>query len=212
MNNKNYLCIHCRKYIPENVPCPNCESSSEDPRKTGLKNGLRQLNLKQLIRVMKFSGEMVLDTYNYQDGKFCPLAIALELDQTMIAPTHDKVFEELTKLGFKVYNTRGILGKFYTDNRRVDLQEAAMEIFYEKINEIAKQEKCLCLTLRDRCGPCEGGYHIFCNHIPHGTSEEAYQWFIKHPEITKSIKPVGNNEPYEKALKEINNLNRRKTS
>lgn len=107
----------------------------EDPRKTGLKNGLRQLSTVQLKRVLDYPGEMVLDTYNYDNGKFCPLAVALELDKTMVEPTHDKVFEELTQMGYKVYNTRGILGDFYTTNRLDDLTTAAKEVLQEKFEE-----------------------------------------------------------------------------
>lgn len=104
----------------------------EDPRKTGLKNGLRQLTIEQLQRVINYPDEMVLDSYNYEDGKFCPLAVALELDKTMKNPTHDKVFNELTELGYKVYNTRGIYGQYYTTNRKEDLLTAAKEVLEEK--------------------------------------------------------------------------------
>jgi hypothetical protein len=106
----------------------------EDSRKTGLKNGLRQLTVEQLQRIIDYPGEMVLDTYNYQDGKFCPLAIGLEIDKTMEKPTHDKVFGYLSLLGYKVYNTRGIEGQFYTVNRAEDLLEAAKEVLQEKVN------------------------------------------------------------------------------
>ena len=105
---------------------------NEDPRKTGLKNGLRQLTVEQIQRVIDYPGEMVLDSYNYEDGKFCALAVALELDKTMIVPTHEKVFETLTSMGYKVYNTRGIPGEFYTNNRLEDLLEAAKEVLQEK--------------------------------------------------------------------------------
>ncbi len=109
----------------------------DDPRKVGLKNGLRQLTIEQIQRVIDYPGEMVLDNYNYEDGKFCALAVALELDKTMISPTHDKVFETLTGMGYKVYNTRGIPGEFYTTNRLADLLEAAKEVLQEKIKENA---------------------------------------------------------------------------
>ena len=111
----------------------------EDPRKTGLKNGLRQLTAEQLQRVINYPGEMVLDSYNYQDGNFCALAIGVGLDKTMISPTHEKVFETLTSMGYKVYNTRGIPGEFYTNNRLEDLLEAAKEVLQEKIKENANQ-------------------------------------------------------------------------
>jgi hypothetical protein len=110
----------------------------EDPRKTGLKNGLRQLNIEQLQRVIDYPGEMVLDTYNYQDGNFCPLAIAVGLDQTMMVPSHDAVYQALTNMGYKVYNTRNIAGEYYTNNRLKDLLEAANEVLLEKQN--AKQQ------------------------------------------------------------------------
>lgn len=106
----------------------------EDPRKTGLKNGLRQLTIQELERVINYPGEMVLDTYNYEDGKFCPLAVGLKLDKTMGDPSHEKVFEVLTNMGLKVYNTRGIVGDFYTTNRKEDLLEAAKEVLQEKLD------------------------------------------------------------------------------
>lgn len=109
----------------------------EDPRKTGLKNGLRQLTIDQLKRVIEYPGEMVLDNYNYYNGCFCPLAVGVGLDQTMENPTHEKVFDKLTELGYKVYNTRGITGTFYTDNRLHDLLEAANEVLLEKQNDKA---------------------------------------------------------------------------
>ena len=73
--------------------------SMEDPRKTGLKNGLRQLTVDELRTVLNYEGEMVLDTFNYQDGKFCPLAVAIGLDK-MPDPTHEKVYDKLISLGY----------------------------------------------------------------------------------------------------------------
>ncbi len=106
---------------------------TEDPRKTGLKNGLRQLTIEQLKRVINYEGEMVYDTYNYHEGKFCALAIGVGLDHKMVNPTHESVFEMLDSLGYSVYNTRGIKGNFYTTNRKEDLLEAAKEVLKEKM-------------------------------------------------------------------------------
>lgn len=106
-----------------------------DPRRVGLKNGLRQLNIKQLRRVIDYPGEMVLDQFNYHEGKFCPLGVALGLDRTMTEPSHDKVFWALTHLGYDVYNTRGIVGQFYTTNRKADLLEVAQEVLEEKLEQ-----------------------------------------------------------------------------
>jgi hypothetical protein len=106
---------------------------SEDPRKTGLKDGLRQLTVAQLQRVISYPGDMVLDSFNYENGKFCPLAIGVGLDQTINEPTHNIVFDKLIEMGYKVYNTRGIEGQFYTTNRKDDLLEAAQEVLQEKL-------------------------------------------------------------------------------
>lgn len=113
---------------------------TEDPRKTGLKNGLRQLTIPQLRRVLSYPGEMVLDTYNYQDGKFCPLAVAVGLDKTMENPSHDSVFLQLNEMGYNVYNTRGIQGEFYTTHRRDDLIVAAQEVLTEKLAAVQSGE------------------------------------------------------------------------
>lgn len=104
----------------------------EDPRKTGLKNGLRQLTIKQLERVLNYEDEMIYDTYNYHEGKFCALAIGVGLDMKIVEPTHEKVFEMLETLGYNVYNTRDIEGEFYTSNRKEDLIIAAKEVLAEK--------------------------------------------------------------------------------
>lgn len=106
---------------------------SEDPRKTGLKKGLSQLTIKQLQRVIDYPNEMILDDYNYHEGKFCPLAIGLELDKTITDPTHEKISNILIDLDYKIYNTRGVKGEYYTTNRKEDLLETAKEVLEEKI-------------------------------------------------------------------------------
>jgi len=106
-----------------------------DARKEGLKNGLRQLTIEQLIRVKNYKGPMCLDTYNFHDYKYCPLAIGLGLDKIVKQPSHDKIFCILTLAGYSVYNTRGIDGKFYTgdyDERKKDLLIALDEVLKEK--------------------------------------------------------------------------------
>lgn len=106
--------------------------SAEDPRRTGLKNGLRQLSNEQLQRVLNYAGEMVLDTFNYHEGKFCPLAVAVGLPEAMQEPTDEKVRDALLAMGYKVFNTRGIVGEFYTTDRYRDLLEAAHEVIEER--------------------------------------------------------------------------------
>jgi hypothetical protein len=109
------------------------QSTKEDPRKTGLKNGLRQLTSAQIRRVLDYPIEkMALDDGNYIDGKFCPLAIALGIDETMKNPSDDRVHAVLTLLGYRVNNTRNVYGTFYTTDRGHDLHLAAMEVLRER--------------------------------------------------------------------------------
>lgn len=104
---------------------------SEDPRKTALKNGLRQLTLAQLLRVRDYPGPMCVDEWNYADGKFCPLAVAVGLDESVKEPTHETVYSILALMGFKINNTRGVPGEFYTVNREYDLRIALYEVIEE---------------------------------------------------------------------------------
>lgn len=105
----------------------------EDPRKTGLKNGLRQLTPEQIGKVLDYKGEILCDTYNYQDGKFCALAIGLGLD-SMENPTNEKVLQVMIDMGYKIANTKGIEGSFYREDRLPDLLEAAREVLLEKLD------------------------------------------------------------------------------
>ena len=116
----------------EECQMDNMQGVPEDPRKTGLKRGLRQLTKLQLENLLAYGGPMILDDCNYKDGVFCPLAIGVGLDK-MKNPTNKKVIEALESKGYSVYNTRGIKGTFYTDNRRRDLLIALMEVLQEKL-------------------------------------------------------------------------------
>ena len=109
--------------------------ATEDPRKTGLKNGIRQLTNEQIVRLLEWPDDLVLDTFNYLDGKYCPLAVAIGLPGQIAEPTHDKIFNELVERGYKVYNTRGICGEFYTTNRKEDLIIAAKEVLAERTSQ-----------------------------------------------------------------------------
>lgn len=108
----------------------------EDARKTGLKNGLRQLTNKQIEKVLNYPGPILLDSIehengNYREGKFCPLAIAFDLHH-MHNPSQTKVEEELRRQGLTIFNTRSIEGEFFTENRERDFKIAAQEVIDER--------------------------------------------------------------------------------
>lgn len=105
----------------------------EDPRKTGLKSGIRQLTDDQIRRTLEFPGEMAVDHGNYVNGCYCPLAIGVGLDKCAIKnPTNDSVSAILCLMGYKVNNTRGIKGEFFTTNRLADYKIAANEVLQER--------------------------------------------------------------------------------
>jgi len=106
----------------------------EDLRKSGLKNGIRQLETNQIVRTLTYDGKMAMDHGNYVDGKFCPLAIGAGLDRLewKIPPSDSAVTAMLHLLGFKVNNTRGIKGKFFRKNRERDYRLAAGEVLKER--------------------------------------------------------------------------------
>lgn len=99
----------------------------EDPRKAGLRRGLCQLTNEQLCAALAVPN-VVVDTFNYCDGNFCPLAVGIGLQKTMTDPTHEKVRLDLERRGFKVNNTKGIKGTFYTTDRDRDWRLLAHEI------------------------------------------------------------------------------------
>lgn len=135
----NAQCKYCKNY-PKRInkkwimqhrnDCNN--PNPEDPRKTGLKMGLRQLNVEQLQKVINYQGKLCLDNFNYENGKICPLGAALDLDK-IDNLSHEKVYNTLIKMNYVVYNTKGIEGKFYRENRQQDLIIAAKEVWSEKI-------------------------------------------------------------------------------
>lgn len=139
--------------------------ADEDPRKAGLKHGLRQLTSKQLDRVINYPREMVLDTFNYHEGKFCPLAVGLGLDETLRDPTNERVTEALTLLGYSIYNTRGIAGEFYQHPRRLeDLRIAAREVKQEKTRCDLKCVTCgiQCIATAGHGNNCQFEHHVTC--------------------------------------------------
>lgn len=87
------------------------------------------LTFEQLLRILDYDNEFLLDDCNYRDGKFCPLAVAFNLHETVSNPSDDIIRDEIVRIGnaqipdFAINPTKGIQGTFYTTNRRDDLME-----------------------------------------------------------------------------------------
>lgn len=108
---------------------------TEDPRKTALKNGLRQLSLEQIRRLWDYEGPLQLDKFNYKDGCYCPLAVGVGLHEWVVNPSHEKVYAILAMGGLIVNSTWEVDGEFYRDDRENDLWEAVYEVGQEKWEE-----------------------------------------------------------------------------
>lgn len=115
-----------------------------DPRKAALKEGIQQLRkheIERLIAHVEGGQPILLDRdeqghANVSGGVYCPLAVAVGIQahpHTVELDTDEGVAKFLTEwCGFKIYNTRGIAGEFYTNNRRDDLLVAAREVLSER--------------------------------------------------------------------------------
>ena len=101
---------------------------NEDPRKTKLRKGLQQLTSGQILRLLEAPADsMVVDEYFYKDGKYWPLAVALEVPSKISEPTNESVRDMIIEMGYDINPMKGVLGSYYTDNRYRDLVLLAKE-------------------------------------------------------------------------------------
>ena len=110
-----------------------------DPRHKILKERLQSLTKEQLKRLLDYPEEMIMDEFNYVDGRFCPLAVAFDLPKLLEGQflNNEVVRSKVEELGnlqmdnFQINPTKGIKGSFYTDNRKEDLLNLVCEILGE---------------------------------------------------------------------------------
>jgi hypothetical protein len=96
-----------------------------DLRYTTIKKRLQELTPEERQRLLENLDRVCFDTFNYDDrnNTFCPLAVALNLHNTMEHPTDEKVTQELSKRFSPVNVLRGTPGRFYRHpHRRHDLE------------------------------------------------------------------------------------------
>ena len=71
---------------------------------------------------------MVVDEYFYKDGKYWPLAVALEVPSKISEPTNESVRDMIIEMGYDINPMKGVLGSYYTNNRYSDLVALAQEV------------------------------------------------------------------------------------
>lgn len=105
-----------------------------DERYIATKERLSNLSIEQIHRITDNIDKVCFDTFNYnsEDNTYCPLAIALNLHESVLNPTDEKIQTEISKLFTPVNILKGTNGIFYTLNRRRDLINLCSEIIKEK--------------------------------------------------------------------------------
>jgi hypothetical protein len=93
-----------------------------DLRYEVIKERLSTLSKTEIQRILDRIDDICFDELNYdaQNHKFCPLAMAMNLD-TLPNPTDLKVKEAISKRFNPVNVIKGLQGDFYKDNRKADL-------------------------------------------------------------------------------------------
>jgi hypothetical protein len=108
--------------------------SIDDERYNAVLERFQCLSNEELTRIIDFQHLLCLDTYNYdpRTQKYCPLAIALNLHQTIKNPTDALIGEETAKRFLPVNILKGMPGLFYTTNRRLDILLLAIHILEKR--------------------------------------------------------------------------------
>jgi hypothetical protein len=93
-----------------------------DLRYETIKSRLATLTKNEIQRIVDNIDRICFDEVNYdaQSNKFCPLAIAMNLDR-LNNPTDELIKSEIAKRFTPVNVIKGIDGNFYKDNRKEDL-------------------------------------------------------------------------------------------
>ncbi len=101
-----------------------------DNRYQVIKDRLLQLSREEIQRIIDNVDILCLDTFNYdQDNKkYCPLALAMNLHNTIVNPTDSTIKSEIAKRFTPVNVISGVHGNFYRDNRKDDIIKICKEI------------------------------------------------------------------------------------
>jgi len=88
-----------------------------------IKERLSNLSKHEIQRILDRIDDVCFDELNYdaQNHKYCPLAIAMNLNTLLPNPTDKKVKEAISKRFNPVNVIKGIKGEFYRNNRKSDL-------------------------------------------------------------------------------------------
>lgn len=91
-----------------------------DDRYWLIRERFKTLSKEQLRRMRDNIDVTLFDEFNYKEGKFCPIGIALNLHKTIENPTHESVKEAIARVYTPSNMLKGVDGQFYhgTDEQR----------------------------------------------------------------------------------------------
>lgn len=99
-----------------------------DERFKIIRDRLSTLTREEIQRIVDKVDLLCLDTFNYDEGKYCPLAVAMNLHQTVDNPTDQKIRAAIATRFTPVNVISGVEGNFYRENRKDDILKICNEI------------------------------------------------------------------------------------
>jgi len=106
-----------------------------DKRYQVIKDRLSNLQRNEIERIIINADLLCLDEFNYdeQNKKYCPLAIGMNLHNTVDNPTDQKIKREISKRFTPVNVIAGVDGSFYRNNRKDDILKVCKEILSNEL-------------------------------------------------------------------------------
>ncbi len=110
----------------------------KDHRYDLMRERLSQLRSDQLLQIVDNIDIVLFDEYNYYDGRFCPMGVALRCHE-LPNPTDLSVKEMIGKRFTPTNMLKGVTGEFYhgtDEERRRDLLALCNELLQEKYESL----------------------------------------------------------------------------
>lgn len=106
----------------------------EDLRYKLAKERLETLSKEELQRILDDIDKCTWDTWNYEKetDQFCPIAIAMNLHNTVDNPTDENIKAKMAERFQPTNIFKGTPGEFYTTNRKQDTIKLVTEILKTK--------------------------------------------------------------------------------
>ena len=107
-----------------------------DQRFENIYNALNALRDQQIWNILLYEGEMCYDTYNFDPNtkRYWPFAVALGVPKAndIETMTDQLCKEKIREEGFDTNPMSGVLGEFYTTNRKKDIELVCWIILSEQ--------------------------------------------------------------------------------